>query len=90
MKTLLIGNDEATLEQVHARMRARGLSVIRRRDVSGSGGAPSLGGAFTGEFGVAVVVAMGTRGLGSVSALFMGSVATGVLSLTDLPVTLVK
>ena len=33
---------------------------------------------------------MGTRGLGSVSALFMGSVATGVLSLTELPVTLVK
>jgi len=33
---------------------------------------------------------MGTRGLGSVSALFMRSVATGVLSLTELPVTLVK
>ncbi|SEK10118.1 universal stress protein [Achromobacter sp. NFACC18-2] len=33
---------------------------------------------------------MGTRGLGSVSAFFMGSVATGVLSLTDLPITLVK
>lgn len=33
---------------------------------------------------------MGTRGLGSISALFMGSVATGVLALTELPVTLVK
>ncbi|MBQ2646943.1 MAG: universal stress protein [Achromobacter sp.] len=33
---------------------------------------------------------MGTRGLGSASALFMGSVATKVLHLTDLPVTLVK
>ena len=33
---------------------------------------------------------MGTRGLGSVSAMFMGSVATGVLHLTELPVTLVK
>ncbi|NMU93626.1 universal stress protein [Achromobacter ruhlandii] len=33
---------------------------------------------------------MGTRGLGSVAALFMGSVATKVLHLTELPVTLVK
>ncbi|MNT68824.1 Universal stress protein family protein [compost metagenome] len=33
---------------------------------------------------------MGTRGLGSVSALFLGSVATAVLHLTELPVTLVK
>lgn len=33
---------------------------------------------------------MGSRGLGSVAALFMGSVATKVLHLTDLPVTLVK
>lgn len=33
---------------------------------------------------------MGSRGLGSVSSLFMGSIATRVLHLTDLPVTLVK
>lgn len=33
---------------------------------------------------------MGTRGLGSVSSLFMGSVATRVLHLSELPVTLVK
>lgn len=33
---------------------------------------------------------MGSRGLGSVSALLMGSVATKVLHLTALPVTLVK
>ena len=33
---------------------------------------------------------MGTRGLGSVASLFMGSVATKVLHLTELPVTLVK
>ncbi|KAG0920903.1 hypothetical protein G6F32_015362 [Rhizopus arrhizus] len=33
---------------------------------------------------------MGSRGLGSVSSLFMGSVATRVLPLTELPVTLVK
>ncbi|WP_445657324.1 universal stress protein [Achromobacter sp. NCFB-sbj8-Ac1-l] len=35
-------------------------------------------------------ITMGTRGLGSVAALFMGSVATRVLHLTTLPVTLVK
>jgi len=33
---------------------------------------------------------MGSRGLGSVSSMFMGSVATRVLHLTELPVTLVK
>ena len=33
---------------------------------------------------------MGSRGLGSVAALLMGSVATKVLHLTALPVTLVK
>jgi len=33
---------------------------------------------------------MGTRGLGRISGLLLGSVATKVLSLIDLPVTLVK
>jgi nucleotide-binding universal stress UspA family protein len=33
---------------------------------------------------------MGSRGLGSVSSWFLGSVATRVLHLTELPVTLVK
>lgn len=33
---------------------------------------------------------MGSRGLGAVSSWFLGSVATRVLHLTDLPVTLVK
>ncbi|HUH87524.1 MAG TPA: universal stress protein [Pusillimonas sp.] len=33
---------------------------------------------------------MGTRGLGRISGLLLGSVATKVLSLTDIPVTLVK
>jgi nucleotide-binding universal stress UspA family protein len=35
-------------------------------------------------------IVMGTRGLGSVAGLLMGSVATKVLHLTELPVTLVK
>lgn len=35
-------------------------------------------------------VVMGTRGLGSLAGLVMGSVATKVLHLTHLPVTLVK
>lgn len=33
---------------------------------------------------------MGTRGLGRISGLLLGSVATKVLSLIDIPVTLVK
>ena len=35
-------------------------------------------------------ILMGTRGMGSVSNLFMGSVATKVIHLTDIPVVLVK
>lgn len=35
-------------------------------------------------------IAMGTRGLGSVSGMVLGSVTTKVLSLVDVPVTVVK
>jgi nucleotide-binding universal stress UspA family protein len=35
-------------------------------------------------------IVMGTRGLGSVSGLVLGSVTTKVLTLVDVPVTLVK
>lgn len=35
-------------------------------------------------------IVMGTRGLGSVKGLLLGSVATKVLSLVDMPVTLIK
>lgn len=35
-------------------------------------------------------IIMGTRGLGSVSSLMLGSVTTKVLTLVDVPVTLVK
>ncbi|MDS1141574.1 universal stress protein [Pusillimonas sp. SM2304] len=36
------------------------------------------------------LIIMGTRGLGSVTGLVLGSVTTKVLSLVDIPVTLVK
>jgi nucleotide-binding universal stress UspA family protein len=36
------------------------------------------------------LIIMGTRGLGSVSSMVLGSVATKVLHLVDVPVTLVK
>jgi len=35
-------------------------------------------------------IVMGTRGLGALGSMLMGSVATGVLELTHLPLTLVK
>ena len=35
-------------------------------------------------------IIMGTRGLGGVRGLLLGSVATQLLHLTDVPVTLVK
>jgi nucleotide-binding universal stress UspA family protein len=35
-------------------------------------------------------IVMGTRGLGAISGIVMGSVATKVINLTDVPLTLVK
>jgi nucleotide-binding universal stress UspA family protein len=35
-------------------------------------------------------IVMGTRGMGAVSGLVLGSVATKVIHLADVPVTLVK
>ena len=35
-------------------------------------------------------IVMGTRGLGSIKGLLMGSVATKVIHLADVPITLVK
>jgi nucleotide-binding universal stress UspA family protein len=36
------------------------------------------------------LIIMGTRGLGSVTGMVLGSIATKVLSLVNIPVTLVK
>lgn len=36
------------------------------------------------------LIIMGARGLGSVTGLILGSVTTKVLSLTDIPITLIK
>lgn len=35
-------------------------------------------------------IIMGTRGLGAVSGLFLGSVTTKIITLVDIPVTLIK
>jgi nucleotide-binding universal stress UspA family protein len=35
-------------------------------------------------------IVMGTRGLGSIQGLLMGSVATKVIHLADVPITLIK
>jgi nucleotide-binding universal stress UspA family protein len=35
-------------------------------------------------------IVMGTRGLGHLGTLFLGSIATGVIHMADIPVTLVK
>jgi nucleotide-binding universal stress UspA family protein len=53
------------------------------------GNAPEIIGKYVKSKGIEHVV-MGTRGFGSVQGLLLGSVATKVLHLVDVPVTLVK
>jgi PAS domain S-box-containing protein len=64
VKVLLIGNDEAILEQFHGRLRSRGATVMRRRELGTVPGGP----AGAGDFGLAVLVAVGGRGLGAAEA----------------------
>jgi PAS domain S-box-containing protein len=69
VKVLLIGNDEATLELVNTRLRARGLTAVRRRDLGAVASGPESPGMSAGDFGMVVIVSLGGgrsgRGLGA-------------------------
>lgn len=70
------------------------------RDAARAAGVPVTSEILTGDTAAAIVaraealgcdsIVMGTRGMGAVGNLVMGSVATKVVHLTSLPVTLVK
>ena len=88
-------------EATEAQLRARGEDNLQAaRALLGKAGVPFEARVVLGEPAHAIAdaakdlgcdaIVMGTRGLGSVAGLLMGSVATKVLHLTELPVTLVK
>jgi PAS domain S-box-containing protein len=57
MKTLLIGNDDSTLEAMQMRLRARGLVVVRRRELVASSPVPAAPAA--ADFQLVVLIAVG-------------------------------
>jgi nucleotide-binding universal stress UspA family protein len=94
--TSVIGHDKvaqyhhdegmAALQPTRAKLDAAGLKYTFH---IGVGDAPETIVQYAKEKGCHQIV-MGTRGLGSVSNMIMGSVATKVIHLSDIPVLLVK
>jgi nucleotide-binding universal stress UspA family protein len=94
--TSVIGHDKvaqyhheeglAALQPTRAKLDAAGVKYVFH---IGVGDAAETIVEYAKEKGCHQIV-MGTRGLGSVSNMIMGSVATKVIHLTDIPVLLVK
>ena len=78
---------ERLLEEAAQWARARGLTVVGVHGTSGSVATEIVG--LAREAG-ADQIAMGTRGMGAVGSLFLGSVALGVVHRSPVPVLLVK
>lgn len=77
---------EAALKAARERLDASG--VAYRHHISVGDPAETIG-RFVKESGITEVI-MGTRGMGAVSNLLMGSVASKVIHLVNVPVTLIK
>jgi nucleotide-binding universal stress UspA family protein len=88
-------------EATEAHLRARGETLLQpARALLAKAGVPCEARVVLGEPAHAIAqaardlacdgIVMGTRGLGTVAGLLLGSVATKVLHLTGLPVTLVQ
>jgi nucleotide-binding universal stress UspA family protein len=78
---------ERVLEDAAQLARARGLTVVGVHGTSGPVAIEIV--ALASETG-ARQIAMGTRGMGAVGSLFLGSVALGVVHRSPVPVLLVK
>lgn len=78
---------ERVLEDAAQLVRANGLKVGARHGTSGPVAAEIVG--LARETG-AHMIAMGTRGMGAVGSLFLGSVALNVVHQSPVPVLLVK
>jgi nucleotide-binding universal stress UspA family protein len=80
--------DEATtaLKPAQDKLDQAGIPYVMSHQV---GNIPEVIARYVKSTGCEMVV-MGTRGLGSMQSLVLGSVATKVLHLVDVPVTLVK
>lgn len=74
------------LQEAVAACRAAGVAYVTRSE---RGAVAATIDRLAREEHVAYII-MGTRGLGGVRSLLLGSVATQLLHLTDVPVTLVK
>lgn len=77
---------EASLKAARERLDAAG--VVYRHHISVGDPAETLA-RFVGENGITEII-MGTRGMGAVSNLLLGSVASKVIHLVNVPVTLIK
>lgn len=78
---------ERLLEEAAQRARARGLTVVGVHGTSGPVAMEIVG--LARQTG-ADQIALGTRGMGAVGSLFLGSVALGVVHRSPVPVLLVK
>lgn len=90
--------DAAQIKQYH---HDEGLKALARaRDMLNASGVPYLHHLFVGEPADVVVryakeqgceeIVIGSRGLGGISSLLLGSVATKIIHLAEMPVLLVK
>ena len=77
---------EGLLEQAEAAVRAAGMVCVRHVRIGHPGEEIA---ACAAEHGCDAIV-MGTRGMGAVAGLLLGSVATQVVHVAPVPVTLVK
>ncbi len=77
---------EAALAEAGARLEAAGIAYSKHILV---GEAAQTIADYAGEHGCTLIV-MGSRGLGSVAGLLLGSVTTRVVHLTELPVVVIK
>jgi nucleotide-binding universal stress UspA family protein len=77
---------DALLDQAQAAAQSAGVACVRHVRIGHPGNEIA---ACAAEHGCDAIV-MGTRGMGAVAGLLLGSVATKVVHVTPLPVTLVK